>query len=106
VTGIAVASGLLSVRYAVAVRNAWHESDATSVASGRWRDAGVVGAATFVGYQFVGFPPATGVATMGGVAVVNRYVNVVGLCLGFIVPYVALAAGAVGSDSDRGLLFG
>lgn len=100
-TAVGAVSGLATVGYALAARNAWRESGAASVASGRWLDAGVVGAAAFLGYQFVGFPPVS-----GGGTVVNRYVHVVGLCLGFIVPYAALTTGAVGPDADRGLLFG
>lgn len=100
-TAIAVVSGFATGGYALAARSAWHESSATTAASGRWLDAGVVGAAAFLGYQFVGFPPVS-----GGGTVVNLYVHVVGLCLGFIVPYAALATGAVGADADRGLLFG
>ena len=100
-TAIAAASALVAAGYALAARSAWHESAVTSVASGRWLDAGVLGVAAFLGYQFVGFPPVS-----SGGTVVNLYVHVVGLCLGFIVPYAALATGAVGGDADRGLLFG
>jgi hypothetical protein len=68
--------------------------------SDRWLDVGVLAAVVFVGGLYVAFPqPST-----GGDVVVNLYVHLLGFCLGFLVPYVAVELGAFASPprgSDR-----
>lgn len=100
VPGVGVASALVAVGYVVSAGRAADRSTARDeplLDRTGWFDALVLGAVTLFGYQFVGF--AT-LSTRGGI--VNVYVHLLGFCLGFIVPYTALAAGVV--DADRGFL--
>ncbi|NIB98095.1 hypothetical protein [Halobacterium sp. R2-5] len=90
---LAAASTAVVVGYAFSVRSARLASPDPDLWEGTqadWVDTGVLGTVAFLGYPFVGFPaptPADG-------SVVNVYVHLLGFCLGFIVPYVALAVGA------------
>lgn len=98
--GIAVASAAVAAVYVVSARRAWQSDGATLTRPAGWFDAGVLGAVALLGYQFVGF----GSPTVDG-GVVNVYVHLLGFCLGFVVPYTALAAGvADGRSSDRGFM--
>ncbi|WP_435116050.1 hypothetical protein [Halolamina sp. C58] len=101
VTGIGAASVFVAAGYVVSARRSWPERPR----SGRrprldragWLDAGILGVVTLFGYQFVGFDS---LAADSGI--VNVYVHLLGFCLGFIVPYTALALGVLGAD--RGFL--
>jgi len=100
---LAGASALLAAAYAAAARTAWRSSTPRPDLGRGWVDAGVLGAVAFLGYPFVGFPAPSPVAGV----VVNRYVHLLGFCLGFLVPYVAVLAGAFDAppaDADRGFL--
>ncbi|QKY19148.1 hypothetical protein B4589_001680 [Halolamina sp. CBA1230] len=101
VPGVGAASALVAVGYVVSARRwAAGRSRGGSVPLHRragWFDALVLGVVTLFGYQFVGF---ASLAIHDGI--VNVYVHLLGFCLGFIVPYTALAAGVV--DADRGFL--
>lgn len=98
--GIAATSAAITLGYVVAAWRAWRRGSRQRPAKrpAGWTDVGVLGAVTFLGYQFVGFPAPT----MDG-TVVNLYVHVLGFCLGFIVPYAARSAGLLTTD-DRGFL--
>lgn len=64
--------------------------------SGRWFDLGVLAVVVFFGGLYVAFPdPGAG----DGV-VVNLYVHLLGFCLGFVVPFVAVELGGfAGTDA-------
>ncbi|MFW5911462.1 MAG: hypothetical protein ACOCQV_01870 [Halolamina sp.] len=94
---VGAASALVAVGYLLTVRQRWTGPLSARLAVG-WLDAAVLGAIALFGYQFVGFGNAS---VEDGV--VNVYVHLLGLCLGFIVPYTALEAGVVEAD-DRGFL--
>lgn len=93
---IGAASAAVTSVYGVSAWRKWHRDATGGVRRAGWLDVGVLGAITLVGYQFVGF----GSPRVDG-AVVNVYVHLLGFCLGFIVPYTALAAGVVAPDGDR-----
>jgi hypothetical protein len=97
---LAALSAVVAAGYAIAVWRAWSASPepVSQECSTRpgWFDVGVLGAVAFLGYPFVGFPAPT--PTDG--SVVNVYVHLLGFCLGFIVPYVALAAGAFDAGGE------
>ncbi|MUV60636.1 hypothetical protein [Halobacterium sp. CBA1126] len=97
---LAGVSASIAAVYAVSVWRTWQSSVASrwEATEGRagWLDVGVLGAVAFFGYPFVGFPAPTPAAE----TVVNRYVHLLGFCLGFLVPYVALAAGAFDDTED------
>lgn len=59
-----------------------------------WPDLFALGALLFVGYPFVGFPAE---GRLDG-AVVNVYLHLLGFCLAFLVPYIALEADVIGTD--------
>ena len=65
-------------------------SPAEPARSGRWLDVGVLGAAVFAGGLYVAFPEPGSPDDV----VVNLYVHLLGFCLGFLVPYVAVELGA------------
>jgi len=95
--GVAAASATLAAVYAVA---AWRDRSprpAGGPASAGDVDVCLLAAVTFVGYPVVGFP-----APAAEGAVINRYVHLLGFCLGFIVPYVAAEAGLFAARDDRG----
>lgn len=103
--GIAAASALVAVVYVVsgwrdlhrtgpADRTAARASGVASTAG--YLDVGVLAAVVFFGYPFVGFPSPAAVEG----SIVNLYVHLLGFCLGFIVPYVAVAAGLFDDDSS------
>ncbi|MCG1004313.1 MULTISPECIES: hypothetical protein [Halobacterium] len=104
---LAGGSALLAAAYVSSAWRAVRDSRGSMAPARRagWLDLGLLGAVLFLGYPFVGFPapsPAAG-------TVVNLYVHLLGFCLGFLVPYVALAAGAFDAggppaDHDRGFL--
>jgi hypothetical protein len=100
-TAIGLASAAVAAVYVVSAWRTWQSDGTGGVHRAGWLDAGVLGAVTLLGYQFVGF----GSPTVDGV-VVNVYVHLLGFCLGFIVPYTALAAGVVGDGgrTDRGFM--
>ncbi len=98
---IAVASAVIAAVYGVSAWRAWQPGVSVGVRRGSWLDVGILGAVTLLGYQFVGFENPT----VDGV-VVNVYVHLLGFCLGFIVPYTALAAGLAGGRTDRGFMSG
>ncbi|MDZ7745798.1 MAG: hypothetical protein U5K28_04470 [Halobacteriales archaeon] len=92
---VASASALVAGVYVVSSwydlsRTGAHTEEAAGADStASFRDIGMLAAVVFFGYPFVGFPPAMPVDG----SVVNLYVHLLGFCLGFIVPYVALEAG-------------
>ena len=92
---IALVSGLIAAGYVVSARRTWRQRVPSRSARAGWLDAGLLGTIALVGYQFVGF----GTTTVDG-GVVNVYVHLLGFCLGFVVPYTALAA----AGTDRGFL--
>ena len=97
VTGIGAASVVVAAGYVLSARRSWPDQSR----SGRhprldragWRDAGVLGVVTLFGYQYIGFE-----SLAGDSGIVNVYVHLLGFCLGFIVPYTALALGVLGAD--------
>ncbi|GAB7013191.1 hypothetical protein JCM18549_14620 [Halolamina salina] len=100
VTGIGAASVFVAAGYVVSARRSWPERPGTGrrrLDRAGWLDAGILGTVTLFGYQFVGFGS---LATGSGI--VNVYVHLLGFCLGFIVPYIALVLGVLGAD--RGFL--
>jgi hypothetical protein len=98
--GLAAVSAVLAAAYVLSARSAWSElPEAVPPVGGTragWFDVGVLGAVAFLGYPFVGFPAPSPVDG----TVVNLYVHLLGFCLGFIVPYVALVVGAFDTGSE------
>lgn len=97
--GVVVASA-----YLVSAARAWRtqsrrrsrrESSALTGLSSGWFDGGLLGSLLFFGYPFVGFPARGAVAGIQ----VNIYVHLLGFCLGFIVPYVAISMGLFDAEN-------
>lgn len=98
----AVAASVGAVGYGASLLDAagpaWAAGLRPTARAAGWPDALVVGTLLFAASVFVGFPPQLRV---DGV-VVNAYVHLLGFCLAFIVPYVALEVGLVGVAVDPG----
>lgn len=102
--GIAAASALVAVVYAA---SGWRDLRRTAANDGTaarargvdstagYEDVGVLAAVVFFGYPFVGFPSP---AAVDG-SIVNLYVHLLGFCLGFIVPYVAVETGLFAAEA-------
>jgi hypothetical protein len=97
ITGIGAASVVVAAGYVLSARGSWPEKPRAGwgprLMQAGWLDAGVLGVVTLFGYQFVGFD-----SLVGDSGIVNVYVHLLGFCLGFIVPYTALALGVLGPD--------
>jgi len=103
---VAAAGVVVASAYFVSAALAWRTQSRRTPNSGSaflpdvssgWFDGGLLGSVLFFGYPFVGFPAR---GAVGGTQV-NLYVHLLGFCLGFIVPYVAVSMGLF--DADAGV---
>jgi hypothetical protein len=101
---LAAAGVVVASAYLVSAARAWRTrprrrshrgSSSLGGLSSGWLDGGLLGSVLFFGYPFVGFPAR---GAVDGTQV-NLYVHLLGFCLGFIVPYVAISMGLFDAET-------
>ncbi|AHG05084.1 hypothetical protein HALDL1_02125 [Halobacterium sp. DL1] len=87
--GVAGVAAVAAVAYAVPLVRSDAPRASTGASTAGWLDLLVVGLVLYLATPFVAFPASPGVE--GGV--LNLYAHLLGFCLAFVAPYVALELG-------------